>query len=136
MLRGFAKGLPIIFFVVILLLAIQDWLFPWPPGVQALQTFGPQLRVCIGVVAEGSSLGFGDSASPREQHSYLLIPHVLVSPSVVTVGIEASGAPVIRSSGGNLLFFGVIVALCGWLVWRWWVKPIRAGGREALRLAI
>jgi hypothetical protein len=72
-----------------------------------------------------------------QERSYVLLPRLLKSPRVVTVRKTSNAGPVtVEESTGVLVFLVFFLTLCAWLSWRWWVRPFREGGREALRLAI
>lgn len=95
-------------------LAIFDQLNPWLPAVEALSTYTGQHRLCVGQ-ATSTKIISGVHHSSAER-SFLLVPRILQSPSVITVRtIDDTSAVVSESRRGFWFLLGI--SICAFVFW-------------------
>jgi len=130
------KSLPALLLATQALLPVYDRLSPWELGVRQLSSMGVTTRLCVGAFSHAVAAPDGAVMTQRGR-TYVVIRSGESWPRIVNiVGIEGVAISSTVTGPVGLLAWLTVLLGCGYLVWRWWIRPCRAGGLDGLRRAI
>lgn len=133
--RFLLKAFPAFLLLTQVALPIYDRVSPWSDAVEALSRGDYRARVCIGLT-RNTTIESDGNRSVSSTRTFLAMSGSPV-PRLVVVSAQSPKASRLEDHGvvGTLLW-AAMLGLCWFLLWRWWVRPFRAKGREGLRRAV
>jgi hypothetical protein len=134
MLRFFLKLSPVALLVAAVITPIYDWVQPPSFVNEGLTEYEGQWRLCLGA---SSRIHYSDGELADDsyrQRVYLLFPRVFSRPAIIVVSyFPGRGTVSTDETIGGLLFVVVVLAMCAWATWKWWISPLRELGWEKFR---
>jgi hypothetical protein len=133
--RFMVKALPALLLASQVIAPLYNWVRPWPVATEQLSLLRATASMCVGFGSRTLSSG-GETGLTQNTRTYVLVSPRRYWPRIVSIE-GVSGVRVAVTEWGTLGFptWLLLLAVCGWGVWKWWIVPYLSHGREGVRLA-
>lgn len=114
-------GMPA-YLLLVPVVAVYDWMSPWPPASTGLAQYSDQSAILVG--ASYQSRYSTQSQYVRSSRSYIIVPSVLDDPKIVTFAQENGQATTAVESRSGFWFLLAWLFACGIGTWWLWFRRV------------